>query len=390
MFFIDYPYVSSYLAQYLENSQYPVVETPEALRLLAGFHVNYISLEEAEERLRESPLQPLYTNSENALAYISGWEFWLPAAASAGLCKNKASFREHIKQVYPDFFFKKLSLSDLETIEDSELPYPCIIKPSLGFFSLNVHLVEHREAWGLVREKIIREAEQINRSYPSSVVASSDYIIEECIEGEEYAVDAYYDAQGEPVLLGIYKHLFSSAADMSDRVYVTSASIRTEVYDMMFTALKVLNVDNSFRVFPVHAELRISEKHGCIPIEINPLRFGGWCTTADLAGFAGGMQQYEVFMQQDRPDILHTPEVGEDLFSIIVLDNSTGIPADQLAGISLERLSEHLTEILEYRPVSLEDFGVFGFVFARTPKEKLNELYEILHSDLREFVVQKG
>ena len=34
--------------------------------------------------------------------------------------------------------------------------------------------------------------------------------------------------------------------------------------------------------FPLHTEVRVNEKGEIIPIEVNPMRFGGWCTTADF------------------------------------------------------------------------------------------------------------
>ena len=36
--------------------------------------------------------------------------------------------------------------------------------------------------------------------------------------------------------------------------------------------------------FLVYVELRVDNEGVIYPIEINPLRFGGWCTTGDLLG----------------------------------------------------------------------------------------------------------
>ena len=53
---------------------------------------------------------------------------------------------------------------------------------------------------------------------------------------------------------------------------------------------------------PVHVEVRLKPDQQIIPIEVNPLRFGGWCTTADLAGMSFGINPYEMFLKQEKPD----------------------------------------------------------------------------------------
>ena len=49
--------------------------------------------------------------------------------------------------------------------------------------------------------------------------------MEEYVEGEEYAIDCYFDEKGEVVILNILHHKFSSGRDTSDRVYSTSKEI---------------------------------------------------------------------------------------------------------------------------------------------------------------------
>jgi hypothetical protein len=389
MFFIDYPYVSSYLAGQLESRGYPVADTPEARQLLSDYRINFISLSAVEALLKENPYHPVYTNSENALRYISGWESWFPAARSAARCKDKAAFRDHIRSFYPDYFYTKMSVRELESADPDSLVYPCIIKPTLGFFSLSVHHAEEAGQWLTVVQKVKEQANKINHAYPNSVVDTEYYIVEQRIEGEEYAVDAYYDIDGKPVILGIYHHLFSSGTDVSDRVYTTSVSMRKEVYQTVYETLELINSDKSFRVFPMHAELRISEIHGCIPIEVNPMRFGGWCTTADLNGYAQAFGQYNAYLEQAHPDILHDPDGSDDRYSVVVLDNSTGYPSEEIAEFNFEKMRERLDGILEFRPVDHHLYNIFGFLFVRTPKKDVDQLTGILTDNLRDFISVK-
>ena len=47
----------------------------------------------------------------------------------------------------------------------------------------------------------------------------------------------------------------------------------------------------------MHVDLRVDNEGVIKPIEINPLRFGGWCTTADLLGIATGFSPYEYYLE---------------------------------------------------------------------------------------------
>ncbi|KAA3634368.1 MAG: ATP-grasp domain-containing protein, partial [Bacteroidetes bacterium] len=69
MILIDGPYVSDFLKKTLLEKQIEVIETPEAKALL-GQGYNFISENEAMDRLRKHPHYPLFTNSENSIAWV--------------------------------------------------------------------------------------------------------------------------------------------------------------------------------------------------------------------------------------------------------------------------------------------------------------------------------
>jgi hypothetical protein len=50
---------------------------------------------------------------------------------------------------------------------------------------------------------------------------------------------------------------------------------------LILNILSKIGKELHLKNFPAHAEVRIDENK-IIPIEVNPLRFGGFCTTADL------------------------------------------------------------------------------------------------------------
>lgn len=390
MVLIDGPYISRFLAETLEKNRYPVLRSPEAEEMLADYNIVYIDEKTATRKFAAHAGERIYTNSENTLGLIDSWAEWYPPAAAAGVFKDKFAFRRYVRHLYPDFFYRQAHLEELDRIAFEELPNPCIIKPAVGFFSLGVHWVNSSSAWDRVRKTIKRDAQKIQERFPRKVLESERYIIEECIEGDEYALDAYFDEEGQPVVLGVYEHLFSSAADVSDRVYTTSKTIVRSMLERSTKALQEMNRERSMRNFPFHAEMRISEKHGFIPIEINPLRFGGWCTTADLAAYAYGYNQYEYYLTGKAPEwdrVLE--EMSGDNYSIIVLDNSTGYTSDRIHTFSADAFTEDVSGLLEFRPVDAERYDVFAFVFARTPAERMQELYDVLASDLKKYVTLK-
>ncbi len=182
------------------------------------------------------------------------------------------------------------------------------------------------------------------------------------------------------------KHLFSSDQDTSDRVYITSTEIVKEnikeIEGFLSEIGKLSNVQN----FPVHVEIRIDQ--GKInAIEFNPLRFGGWCTTADITNYAYGINSYEYYQSSRKPDWEKIfKENSENIYSIIVLENSTGIEGKNINFFNYDRLQENFEKPMELRKTDYKKFPVFGFLFAETRKENLQELEYILKSDLREFI----
>ncbi len=114
-------------------------------------------------------------------------------------------------------------------------------------------------------------------------------------------MDAYYDAEGAPVLVNVYAHLFSSAEDVSDRVYYTDAATVARLGPPAEEFLAETGRRARLADFPVHTELRIDASGRVAPIEVNPMRFGGWCAT-DLAHFAHGVNPYRCYLLGERPD----------------------------------------------------------------------------------------
>ena len=387
VFFVDKPYISDFFKMTVRDNVIPVVGTETAKKLGLYNGTNLISENEAVEMIRKADDPLIYMTSENSINWITKHLFFSKLPESIRLFKDKLKFRELTKSIFPNFAFQEVQIKDLRKIQFEELPLPFIIKPSVGFFSMGVYRVSNFQEWQATIDSIVVTMEKIRGLYPEEVLDASSFIIEQCINGEEFAVDAYYNSTGEPVILNIFKHIFSSDKDVSDRIYTSSKQIIENNLKELTDFAEKIGELTGVKNFPVHIELRRDNEGSLLPIEINPMRFGGWCTTADISFLAYGFNPYLYYYSQKKPnwsEILKGKE-GK-LFSIIVLDNSTGKDIEGITSFDYEKLLSNFEKPIELRKVDYKKYPVFGFLFAETREDNFIELKNILDSDLNEFV----
>lgn len=388
MILVDKPYVSDFLKETARKYNYPIVNT-EAAQLLGLTDKEYLIEETAASSELNSCEPILYSTSENAIGWIASHLSATGLPAKIDLFKDKAQFRRLIQVMFPEFYFQEVQLTELADLDTKAIPLPCIIKPNVGFFSLGVHKVSKPEQWPEVLATLQTEAEGVLLAdYPEEVVNTSTFIIEQCIDGDEFAVDAYYNREGKPVILNIHQHYFSSDSDVSDRVYVSSKKIIQDNLEEFTIFLDKVGKLAEVRNFPVHVEVRRNKQGLLCPIEINPLRFGGWCTTADATNHAYGFNPYVYYFEQLEPDwrkILRDKD--NKVYGMVVLDNSTGVPTEKIAGFNYLKLFNLFEKPLELRKIDYLEYPVFGFLFTETDAHNMKELNQILTSDLSEFII---
>ncbi|MDA3939527.1 MAG: ATP-grasp domain-containing protein [Spirochaetia bacterium] len=390
MFFADKPYISDFFKSTVKDNNIPMVGTEIAKELELYKGTNIISEEEAIVNVGNSKNPMIYTTSENAIGWISKNLRFTDLPAKIELFKNKFKFRELTKSIYPDLYFKEVQVKDLGNIIFSELPFPFIIKPTVGFFSMGVYKISNFGEWHITIESIKKEINELKNLYPPEVLNTSSFIIEQCIEGDEFAVDAYFNSDGAAVILSILHHTFASDADVSDRVYTTSKKIIEENIEEFTNFVDKIGQLAVVKNFPVHIELRRDSDGTILPIEVNPMRFGGWCTTADITYRAYGFNPYLYYYNQKKPDwpLLLQGKEGK-LFSIVVLDNSTGINIEKIESFDHKKLLGTFEKPIEFRVIDFKKYSVFGFLFTETREDNFTELKRILDSDLSEFISLK-
>ncbi|MDE5421606.1 ATP-grasp domain-containing protein [Ancylomarina sp. DW003] len=387
MILLDKPYVSQFLKDTIKKNNFPAIDTGD---IITDQEISLISPEEIIQRFKDVPSSRLYTNSENSINWVINNLGFTKLPEYINLFKDKVEFRKLIKSIYPSFFFREVSLQDLDQIDLTELPMPFIIKPSVGFLSLGVHKVVNENEWQKVKQDIQDEFTNARNLFPIEVVNASSFIIEEVIGGDEFAFDAYFDNKGDAVVLGISKHLFASEKDVSDRVYFTSKELIQKHLKQFKDFVQALGDRAEIKNFPVHVEVRVDEEGTLIPIEVNPMRFGGWCTTADLTNKATGLNPYHCFLNDIQPDWEQVLDsMADDIFSLVILDNSTGIEVENIRKFDYEKLLKQFSKPLELRKIDFQTYNIFGMLFTQSKKSEFKEIEAILTSRLNEFVIEK-
>lgn len=381
MVLLENPYVSPEMLEYLIDSGEPVLENEMSLRLGLKERGRLIDREQMCRRILEG--ERVYTNSENALEVIYEELPDSRLAAAVELMKDKAGFRQKLSPLYPDFYYRVLRFSELSSIRYEELHVPFVLKPAVGFFSIGVYPVENERDWDFARNEIERLQKVWQRDYPDSVVKNSVFLIEEYIGGEEYALDAYYDETGKPVILNLMKHDFASSQDVGDRLYYTGKSLFDRWLDPFTEYLAQVNRCLQVRNFPLHAEIRVTEK-GIVPIEFNPLRFAGWCVT-DLTWFSFGLRTYDYYLRNRKPDWERLLD-GRDnrLYTMMLLNKPED--ARPTAVFDYDRLCRRFEKVLHVRPITDLQAPVYGFLFAETDANDRRELDQMLRADMREYL----
>lgn len=385
MILIDYPYISDFLIRTIKENNFEIVSTKEAKSLINDDSLNWISEYDAKNKLLNCPNPLVYTNSENSLTWIFNHLKEINLPDQIRLFKDKLKFRELIKNMFPNFLFREIKIDAIQTLNIDELKLPFVIKPSLGFFSIGVHSIRNKSDWHTAQKEL--NYDNLKSIYPKEVMDASTFIIEDFIEGEEFAIDAYFNNDGEVVVLNILHHMFSSSTDVSDRVYSTSQSIIRKYKERVEEFLKIIGKKADLKNFPLHVEVRIDEKGIIKPIEINPLRFGGWCTTGDLSWYAFKFNSYQYFLQNKKPNWDNIFKTMKDkIYSLILLNNNSGIKASEISHFDFDSLKQDLENILVIRKLDFKKHPAFGIVFTETSEGNEGELTEILNSDLSKYI----
>lgn len=371
MFILENPYISNLMLETLEKNQFEVLKNSIAEKFTNEYNLNLVNKD----------CEKIYSNSENSIDWVLNNCKNSNIARLINLCKNKFEFRKVLKSVYPNFFFTEIAFDDLDKIDISTFPEQFIIKPSVGFLSMGVHKVSSHSQWKNIVELLKTETETFVKHFPDTVLSSAGFIIEEIIQGEEFAVDVYYDENGKPVILNIFQHPFVSEDDVSDRAYISSKDIIENNLECFGKVLLDIGNTLGMKNFPIHIEL-IKGKE-IIPVEINPMRFAGWCTT-DLAYYAYGINIYEYFNNNLKPDWNKILDGKDDkIYYFAMAETPQNIEKNKIC-FDYEKLEKSFSKILDFRKINYLEKPLFAVIFGEA--KNMDEINKILQLEMTDFI----
>jgi hypothetical protein len=297
--------------------------------------------------------------------------------------KDKFRFRTLLRELYPDYRFSLVRPGDINTLSPDR---KSVIKPRRGIFGTAVRIVGPGTDFDALGIEMTAAIEKNAKVYPESVLSSGEFMVEDFIAGEEYAVDMFYDSTGNPCIVNIAHHPFPRNEAYLHMMYNTSKRAFDEIYHEAKSFFRKLNDVLKVTNFVMHAEVRMSG--GTIyPVEVNAMRLGGM-GLCNLVHYSLGINPFLCYLNDCEPDWASAWKGREDrVYSFFIAYNGTGIMVDQNRPVR-ERLKQRFTRILREQPFDHRQQLAFGIYFLEETDENIRELLKIEFDDFFEPLAQ--
>lgn len=385
MFIIEKPYISEFLVSTIINHDWIVLnnETIEECGIEDGAFELW-STEEATENYLKQEFPIIYSNSENAISWVYENLPQSNLTSYIKFFKDKFAFRENMKDLFPDFHYKSIEYLDINYIEKEELQFPIVIKPTVGFLGFGVHVIKDVDEWDEEIKKLHKEIATTKSLFSKNVVDSTYILIEDLVEGDSFTIDTYYDRDGNPIILNIFKDMRANEKEVKGRLYYTSAGIIIQHMAKFALLLRDIGERANIKNFPMQLEVKITPNGDIFPMEAKPLQFACWCSS-DIAKYAWGFNVYECFNDQIHPDwnqILRGAK--KDIYYFSILRIPDDYPKSSILSFDYDACLANYPNVIELRRINFKDNSLFGVVFGKTQNEE--DLKHILKLDIRKYI----
>lgn len=300
------------------------------------------------------------------------------------LIKNKHQCRILLKNLYPDFYFKTLSL---ENLANEVLPpaKKFIIKPQKGFFGVGVREIKSDSDLKKVAQDIKNEILKHIKIFSKDVFTSNDFIIEEYVNGEEYSFDIFYNEQGQVVLTSFCKHPLPKHIEYFHLLYYTGKQIYEKFYNQVIEIFTEFNKTLNLKNIPIHSEFK--EQNGkLVPIEFNVPRFGGF-GLADLPYYAYGENPYQNFFESKSPDWNKIFKTNNKNYGWVLCYNGNNLDLDKFEP-DYDKLQKQIGNVLQLHKLNYKTNPAFALVFVEFDNK--NQIEKTLEIDFKDFFKPKN
>lgn len=291
--------------------------------------------------------------------------------------KDKYQFRQLLSKIYPEYIFQKVALS---AIPDLVIKQKAVLKPSKGCFGAAVKIVDANTDMAALKTEIQIELAKNGEIFSEVVLSKNEFILESFIEGEEYAVDMFYDKEGQPQITNIYYHPIPEQEAYLHMVYCTSLPIFQKIYDRAIQFFTQLNELLQVTDFMIHGEFKLNGDH-LLPIEMNCMRYGGM-GLGNLAYHALGINPYLHFINNQAPDwtAIWAKQNPTNIFAFFVAYNGQTIDK-QLHQPNVTKLKAQFTSVILEQLFDYQKQLAFGIFYLRETSENLQRLLAIDFDD---------
>jgi len=285
--------------------------------------------------------------------------------------KDKYLFRSQLSSFYPNYIFKKVKLSELPQLE---LPTnkEFILKPCKGFFGIGVTRLNASMNLVQIQVDLAKQLKQGGNYFADTVLSHEEFILEQYIEGEEYAVDLYFDNEGIPVILNITHHPLPHNIKYFHSLYYSHHTLFDRFQKKFLDFFTKLNKQLHLKNFPIHAEFK-GENDELIPIEVNPLRFGGF-GLSDLCYHMTGENPYNCFYKNESIKWNKFWEGVDDFYAWTLAYNGLGINLQEQSP-NHQAYQNYLENLIHYLPLDHQNNPAFAIAYIRMNKESDIEKY---------------
>lgn len=298
--------------------------------------------------------------------------------------KNKATFRELVKELYPDLFYVELTRDTLRDFRFPKEINTVVLKPSLGTASIGIHIVHGQKEWLKAVDSVLKDIDIAKEHMNPAMLNDSSFLVEEFIDGDEFACDGFWDANGKTVITGIYQHPFASKLDVSDTIYYTSTKVVAQTIEPTMQVLEHIGAKLAMCRFPFHFEFRFSNGN-LFPIELNPLRFGQ-VALPDITEYAFGFNPYDLFFADKSPDwdSLLADSSCSQVYAFVLASLPTKYEPEKYWFDQQSFCNTFGNKLLNYLPSNPEITPFFGV--AHIVADKVEDVLTYLHLDFDSFL----
>lgn len=375
-------FASSLLIDTLEKLEIPIYSEGKLREKLMGKKCTIIGAPQLQSYLKSGTVVP-YFNAEDCIKWIEANGGQPELLSNISFFKDKFYFKRAIAEDYPEYFITEVTHDQFDSFQ-VPVGKKLIIKPSIGFHSVGIRKFSTQAEWDGVKKEVLIEMQKYAKVFDVEVLSDSRFVVEEYLDGEEYACDAYFNEEGRPIILAIYHHPFADQNDTRDLVYYTGTKLMRAMIPQIGDFLGLIAKRRTLKNFPVHFEVRIVNNR-VYPIEVNPLRFGGF-GLADLPWYAYDSNSFEHFFKHTEPDWENILNKGnKDYYAFVVGQTPQGFNP-QTDKINVEAYKKTFSEILNYVPIDASKYRFFSTIYSKS--ESLSDLTKYLTYDFDKLLVR--